>query len=262
LLVSGEAIQISVSRGDQKGNKVVLGADGELRAIGDTGIYVLDFVEHQAGKEIAGSDAAQTWESTVVRVNTLLEGFGLTDNFLFKLLLAQQCLVMLVTGFEVYAKERFSEIERFNMKRANTDELLRNFRDRYNDERKKFIANGGTILESTLQVPEEQGIINFQNWEKCKLAYNKGYGIIFGNLPVKGDILRHLPDYFKYRHKIIHSKHILNWLNSDKPGEDPLFIYKENLKEGESQFIEKARDNFNDFITALHEATKKSDNGP
>jgi hypothetical protein len=254
---------LRTSKGEQRGGAVMLEKDGDLSVVGSKGLEVAYVRVTRAGEEVLSSNAWQTWDFTLRKVNKLFEGFTLPVDYFFKSTLAQQCLVMLVTGFEVYTKERFSEIERFKLKQANTDELLRVFdaKKRYEQERNRFVANAnGTVLESILEVPEGKGIINFQSWEKCKLAYNRSYDIVFGKLPVKGQILRRLRDYFEYRHKIIHSKYEMNCVNSERLAtEKPQYLYDQTLKEGQSQLIEKVRDDFSEFIVALHEATTKCD---
>jgi len=248
------------SKGVQREATVMLAKDGELCQVGGEGVHLSYVRIITDGEELLSSNAWQTWDLTLMKVNKLFEGFALSNDYFFKSTLAQQCLVMLVTGFEVYTRERFGEIERFKLKPADTEELLRAFdaNNRHEPERNTFIANGGTKLESILEVPDERGIINFQNWDKCKKAYKKGYGIVFGKLLVKGEILGRLHDYFGYRHKIIHSKYEMNCLNSDKLAEEePQYLYTETLKEGQRQLIERARDDFQEFIGALHEATTK-----
>ncbi|MGD0717027.1 MAG: hypothetical protein ABR979_03035 [Halobacteriota archaeon] len=249
---------LRTSRGELQAGTVMLEKDGILSVVGDKGVEVAYVRITRAGEEVLSSNAWQTWDLTLKKVSKLFEGFSLSSDYFFKSTLAQQCLVMLVTGFEVYTKERFSEIERFKLKQANTDKLLLTFdkKKRYESERHRFIAKGGTLLESILEVPEGKGIINFQNWNKCKLAYNKGYNIVFGELRVRGQILRRLRYYFEYRHKIIHSKYEINCLNSDRLAtEKPQYLYDQTLSEGQTQVIEIIRDEFSEFITALHGAS-------
>lgn len=115
------------SKGLKRKGSVLMGKDGELCLVGDEGIDVPYASMRIAGQEVVSSDARMIWDLTETKVSKLFEGFTLSSDYLFKTTLAQQCLVMLVTGFEVYTQERFGEIERFNIKRADTEALIQAF---------------------------------------------------------------------------------------------------------------------------------------
>lgn len=101
---------------------------------------------------------------------------------------------------------------------------------------------------SLLQHIVSRGIINFQNYHDCKRAYNKAYGIKFGNLNLSSNTLEGLQSYIRYRHRIIHVSPSLGMLNQEKvPPEKPVFPKKETA--------ENARECFSEFIEALHQAT-------
>jgi hypothetical protein len=102
-----------------------------------------------------------------------------------------------------------------------------------------------TLLQGLIGV-RGNGLINFQDWEKCKRAYNKGYEIKFGELKdLKPAILEDIKKYCLWRHKIVHSKKDMGMLNMEEvPPKEPIFATKE--------LIEKVRDEFIEFIEKLH----------
>lgn len=90
--------------------------------------------------------------------------------------------------------------------------------------------------------------INFQNYDECKAAYNKGYGIKFGELNIPADQLSRLKRFIHYRHRIIHISPSLGILNQGKvPPETPEFPNKELRNEVIACF--------DNFITELHNST-------
>jgi hypothetical protein len=98
-----------------------------------------------------------------------------------------------------------------------------------------------------LEIPS-RGLINFQNYEDCKNAYNKGYGVKFGELAGIGTILIGIQSYIRLRHVIIH-----NLIEPSEPiigyGQrgNPLFL--------DIAFVEQAIFECNYFVEALHAAT-------
>jgi hypothetical protein len=89
---------------------------------------------------------------------------------------------------------------------------------------------------------------SFQNYERCRDAYSRGYGIKFCELGLAEAKLRDLQSYIGYRHKIIHVSPFLGMLNQEKvPPEEPVFPKKETA--------ERAKGCFREFIEALHQAT-------
>ena len=94
----------------------------------------------------------------------------------------------------------------------------------------------------------ERNIINFQNFQKCKIAYNKAYEIKFGDLGIKTSTLEKIQKFILYRHRIIHVSALLGILNQPEvPPDEPVFP-KNELR------VDAIRE-FNDFIGKLHDAT-------
>lgn len=239
------------SKAEQKGGEIRMGKDGVLYQIGDEGIEVGWYRVREAGHDVLEPTAKEIWDFTVTKVNILIGGCKLKD-FFFESTLVQQCLVMLVTGFEVYARTRFVEMEKEGRK-PNIEGIIKEFakKESVKEEMEDYAKSmGKSLLESMLEVRKGKGVINFQNWKDCKTAYNKAHGIKFGKIPnLKGGILENIQKYIDLRHKIIHSKYDMTVLNFDKvPPEEPIFANME--------FIEQARDDFIEFMEKLHRETE------
>lgn len=244
-------LNLKSSKAEQRGGEIRIGKNGALYQIGDEDIEVGWYRVREAGRDVLEPSAKEIWDFTVTKVNILIEGCKLKD-FLFESTLVQQCLIMLVTGFEVYTRTRFVEMEKEG-KKPNIEALMREFaRKKFvKDEIEKYAKSmGKSLLESMLEVRKRKGLINFQNWEDCKTAYKKAYGIKVGEIPnLKAGILKSIQKYIALRHKIIHSKYDMTVLNFDKvPPEEPIFANKE--------FIEQARDDFIEFMEKLHRETE------
>ena len=217
-----------------------------LYRIGDVGLKADYYHVLQGGELILLPTAKEIWDSTINKVNVLIDGCKLKD-ILFESTTVQQCLVMLVTGLEVYTKNRFLEMEKEG-KKPNIEALMNEFainNSLKNEVENYSSSNKVSLLESLVQV-RKYGIINFQDWDTSKKAYNKGYNIRSGEIPkLKTETLESIKKYIFWRHKIIHSKIDMSTLNSEElPYKDPIFATK--------GFIETARNNFIDFVEKLH----------
>ncbi|HKI06937.1 MAG TPA: HEPN domain-containing protein [Nitrososphaeraceae archaeon] len=224
--------------------------------MGDIGIEVADYRIVQDGKDILLPLAKEVWDSTIINVNVLINGCKqirdnqTSESSLFENTLVQQCLVMLVTGLEVYTKNRFLEMEK-NGRIPNTEALVKEFASSESVRRELdgySHSHKVTTLQSLIRL-RNNGLINFQDWEKCKRAFNKGYNIKFAEIKdLNPTILENIKKYCQWRHKIIHSKKYMGMLNMEEvPPKEPIFATIE--------FIEKARNEFKEFIEKLHAET-------
>lgn len=238
------------SRAEQKGGKIRIGKNGALYQIGDQGVEVGWYHIREDGEDVLIPTAKEIWDFTITKVNILIEGCKLKD-FLFESTLVQQCLVMLVTAFEAYAKERFVEMDREGRK-PNAEALMKEFikSQSMREEIEDYATGAGkSLFESMFEVRGGRGLINFQNWGDCKAAYSKGYGIKFSETPnLKSTVLGNIREDIELRHKIVHSGRDMTILNFDRvPPEEPIFAKKE--------FVEQARDDFVEFVERLHDLT-------
>ncbi len=226
-----------------------LGKDGCVYQIGDQGVEVMSVRIYQAGQSIILPTAKEAWDETVKAIEVLATGQS-TEGYIYEVVATNLTLAILVTGFEVYTKKRFLELEQEGLA-PDTAAIIETFYPKKERE-----AGINALLESeaqdagvsVLQYIVDRDAINFQSYNNCKRAFNKGYGIKFGNLGCSSNTLESLQSYIRYRHRIIHVSPSLGMLNQEKvPPEEPVFSKKETA--------EKAKERFNEFIEALHNAT-------
>ena len=157
------------------------------------------------------STAKGLWDWHLSDVNNLINGLKSCGerqcpitNPTYEFAVIKQCVVMLVTAWEVYSKKRFAEMEE-NGKRPDIEALLLKFdkRDSTREELREYASSTGKSELASLLEMRGRGLINFQNYEDCKDAFNKGYGVKFGELPNIGHILDAIQSYIKLRHVII-----------------------------------------------------------
>jgi hypothetical protein len=214
-----------------------------------TGSYRKSFAD------VDPSTAKGLWDWHLSNVYNLIDGLSACwsveeckwRNALFKSTVAMQCVVILVTGFEAYARQRFAEMEEEGWK-PNTNALLKEF-DQHGysaEEREKHIQKtGGSILSSILEIRNSKGLINFQNFGQCKDAFNTGYGIKFSQLWNIGLTLDRIRSYIKYRHRCIHNKGLTS-IGVDAKGY-PILV--------DIPQVEEAAGDFSYFVEALHVET-------
>lgn len=226
-----------------------IGNDGSIHQIGNKGVQVMGINFYQGGTPILQPTAIEAWNETIHAIDMLNTGQS-DQGYAYDTVVTNLTLSILVTGFEAYTKKRFLELEEEGIK-ANITKLIEVFYPR--KERDAGIAQ---ILEeeaaeksiSELQYILNRDTINFQSFKKCKLAYNKGYDIKFGELNLPPKALECLQKYIQYRHKIIHVSPNLGILNQEAmQTEEPVFSSKETAK--------KAKETFVEFINKLHQAT-------
>lgn len=226
-----------------------IGKDGRVYQIGDHDIEVIGMSFYQAGQPIILPTAKEAWSETVKAIEILSTGVSI-EGYMYEVVVTNLTLAVLVTGFEAYTKKRFIEMEQEGLD-PNTDAIVDTFYPK--KERKAGIKvlleaeardAGITVLQNIVA----RGAISFQNFKNCKRAYNKAYGLKFGDLALPANTLESLQSYVRYRHKIIHTSALLGMLNQEEvPLEEPVFPKKE--------IGEKAKECFNNFIESLHQAT-------
>ncbi len=225
-----------------------VGKGGSLHQVGDEGVEVLGISVYEAGKPVLLPTAIEAWRNTKQAIEVLLSGTS-SVGYMYEVVVANMTLSMLVTGFEVYAKTRFVELEDEGIT-PNVSAIIESFISRR--ERGAGIApilaadasdRGITLLSLLI----ERGTINFQNYKDCKEAYNKAYGLRFGEIVGSAELAQ-LQRLIRYRHRITHVSPMTGFLNQPEvPPEEPVFS---NLAMAKS-----ALDVFDRFIGSLHTAT-------
>ena len=258
---STRELKLYVGRGDGGGLLEAVGkptsfslqvaANGTVVRIGDDGVSVAGARIYSGGQQILNPPAMNLWEDTHTAVETLLTGQS-DVGYLFENVIANAVLSSLVTGFEGYCQERFTELENEGIP-ADFGSLVHEFLSR--EEREKF--DRGEELELQRQAAASSMScqrmlaqrINFQSYDNSKSAFNRGYGIKFGELSaISSQDLQELQMLIRYRHRIIHVSPLLGLLNfSECPPEAPVFSNKATA--------EAAIARFDTFIRALHEET-------
>ena len=239
------------AKGSLSKKQLRIGKDGSIYEIGGPGIEVMGTYVYKGGKTVLQPTAIDAWKETIKATEIL--GTGKSDQgYIFETTVTNLTLAILVTGFEAFTKKRFLEIEQEGI-RPDIDAVVNSFfsrqeRDAGIAEILKSEANDGK--KTVLQLIVERNSINFQNYQKCKLAYNKAYEIKFGDLGIKSSTLEKIKKFILYRHRIIHVSALLGMLNQPEvPPDEPVFPKKE-LR------VDAIRE-FNDFIGKLHDATLK-----
>ncbi len=235
--------------GKPASTKFSIGKDGGVYQIGDKGVEVMGINVFKGREKILGSSAIEAWQETV-KATSILETGTSTEGYIYEVVVTNLTLSMLVTGFEIYSKTRFLELQQEGIV-PNLNSLLNRFLTK--GEREKGLSD---VLKeeadyenmSLLEYLVNKERINFQNFQQCKNAFNKAYGIKFGEIEVKQKILERIQQYITFRHKIIHVSPLTAMFFNENPSKkEPIFSKK--------ALATQARNDFNDFIEQLHKVT-------
>lgn len=206
--------------------------DKSVIQVGDIGKNVMGLRIKQGEKIILESTAIEFWNETKEQIRILHTGES-KEGYIFDTLISNLTFPLMVTGFEVYAKRRFSELEEEGVY-PNFKKIATKMRPN-----KKY-KNNQEMLKS----------INFQDFKnECRTAYFCGYGIKFRELEVKNEDLDKLERIFSYRGRVIHISSLLTMLNESLvPQQNPIFI---NNKTQASEYLQI----LDDFVQRLHKST-------
>jgi len=237
-IISGGKLSTAV--GVPASFQLQVAADGSVFQIGDEGVQVMGTTVFVGGQKILSPTAEQTWKDTLQAVSMFLAGCEAKDS-LFRSIASNLTLVMLVTGFETYCQKRFLELESEGIT-PNVDALVAAFypkRDRDADILNILIQdavdNGRTVATEI----NDRGMINFQNYDSTKRAFNKAYGLRFGDLDIPSELLDSVQRSIQYRHRIIHVSPLISFLNQPNvPPEEPVFPTIELARKVASEFDE------------------------
>lgn len=239
-------------KGEISKRRFRIGENGSVFQIGDEGVEVMEVNFIAGGKSVLTSTAIEAWRNTIQGIKILFTGQS-TEGYIFEVVTTNLIIVMLVTGYEAYCKKRFVELEDEGLK-VDFDSLANSFlsqSERKNGEIDIIKSDAMTEGISPLKKFVQQGRIDFQNYNRCKTAYNKGYGISFGNnLKLKNTELEEIQSLIKFRHKIVHISATIGMLNIERvPPEEPIFPKRE--------YAERSQLLFDKFINSIHEETLK-----
>lgn len=240
----------TISKGIPSGISLRTDRHGVIYTI-NSSAGVKNMTIYEKGKPILLPTALEAWEATVKSVNLLvIDDHDIEHHH--EVVTVNMILVMLVAGFESYSKRRFFELEQEGLKH-DTSLLINSFLP------KREIENGiSEILEEEANelgisllnfITNDKRIVNFQSMDKCKKAYNKTYGIVFGDFDLKEGIISKIRMFMKHRHRIIHFSASESTINHEEfcAGAEPIFS---NIKTAN-----EAINIFNQFIMELHKTT-------
>ncbi len=204
------------------------------------------------GRTVIQPTAINAWHDTLEAIKILQSGIS-PEEFLFEVVCANLAIAMIVTGFETYTKRRFLEIEeegvtasyvRLSSKFFSATDRQRNEPDRVKSD---ATADGMTPVRRMVN----EGRIDFQNYNACKTAYNRAYGIKFGELHgVTNLLVNQMQQFIRYRHRVVHVSALTTTLNQQQvPPEEPIFANR--VLAGQAIGV------FSQFVDALHEETLK-----
>lgn len=157
-------------------------------------------------------------------------------------------LSILVTGFEAYCKTRFLELEQEGIKPDMAALVSIFFSQKERDAGEPDIVASEAEADHASFLQKIEKRIKFQNYKKCKRAYNKAYVLKFGEIGIASNDLEFLQRLIEYRHRIVHVSPLIGMLNQpDVPPEEPVFSNRELGND--------ALKCFDTFVTKLHDAT-------
>ena len=249
-VADGRNPERSVSgKGSPSPRQFRIGANGAVYQVGDEGVNVMGVTVFSRGQPVLQPTGLETWNSTLEAIKVLMTGSS-PAGYLFEVVCTNLSIAMLVTGLEAYCKRRFLELEDEGVP-ADFDGLARKFLSKPERERGVQLAIVQEASRHAVSPARElldQNRIDFQKYDRCKMAFNKGYGIKFGRIGVSNKLLQELQRLIGFRHRIVHVSPLLGMLNQERvPPEEPVFPNR--------QYGEKALKIFDDFIRGLHAAT-------
>jgi len=244
--LKGEELVFAEGRESKKKFRVARG--GFVVQLGDDGVEVMDTRFFIEGKPVLEPTAIDVWDNTLEAVN-ILEENNSSDSYMNNVVLCNIIISTLVSGFEVYCKTRFIELEKEGI-RSNIEALIDRVFSQYELEEDMHKELEQSAKDEGISLLEKiaNKKINFQSYNECKRAFNKAYDLKFGELEIESNLFKDLKDLISFRHRIIHVSPLLGFLNQPYvPPEEPVFAGKD--------LLEKGKECFNTFIRQLHKKT-------
>lgn len=237
--------------GKSSQRRFMVGNNGNVFRMGDERVEISNVTVYSGGKLILESPAIDAWNSTIDASKILLGKIGTNDNY-HERICANLTIIMLVTGFEAYCKRRFLELETEGIN-PNFEELIIKFlskeeRKRGEDESIRQDAAKEGISPTKKLINQRR--IDFQNYDRCKTAYNKGYRIKFGSdVNIPNAHFGEIKQLIKFRHRLVHVSPSLNTINPEND-------IPEQIHTGKN-YAQKSMKIIDEFIQELHKTTLK-----
>ena len=219
--------------------------------VGDSGVDVKGLRITAGGSTVVSPPAIALWGDVKTAVETLLTGES-EAGYMFEVVCSNAALGMVVTGFETYCQKRFVEVESEGVP-PDGPALVSRFGTA--EERAKLkdgvlpASITDAMATSSPIAPVIAERVNFQNYDDCKRAFNKAYGVRFGvDLGIASQALERAQRMLGYRHRIVHVSPTSALLNEGEvPPDEPEFSRRE--------LVAEALAIFDEVIRGLHEAT-------
>lgn len=239
------------AKGAKSNKQFRVGEDGGVHQIGDQIGTVSGVYFYQGSTPVLSPTALDLWKDTLEALE-LLETGESDKGHTYELVVSNLSLVMLATGFETYTKKRFIELlhEGIEPDHHRLMDAFLQKSERSREAKERFAATAMNINLSVAEYLASKRMINFQNYKQCKIAYNKAYGLKFGDLKLDNNEVANVQKYLRYRHKIIHVSPQLGCLNMEDPFSDGPAIPSKTL-------ARNARECFSSFVDKLHSASLK-----
>lgn len=221
----------------------------ESGMIEELGAGVMAARMYSGGLPIFAPSALDSWSDVREAIRVLLTGSS--PDTMYPMLVANQIISILNTGFESFAKTRFIELEREGWL-GDFAELSQEFLPNQvrQQERAAIVAAARQTGRTPVWLFTEKRRIDFGDYDAARRAYKAAYGLRFGiDLGLANKDLKGLQRYIQYRHRIVHLSPIMGFLN---PAE--MAHGEEAVVSGLSEGL-RAIELFERFIDAFHRAT-------
>lgn len=247
---SSDPMDILSSKGQPSRREFRIADNGGIVHLGDENVRVMGVHVRVGGQTVLEPTAINAWRDTLKAIEIFQSGTS-PEGFLFEVVCANLAVAMLVTGFETYTKRRFLEIEEEGVA-ANYARLSGKFfsaADRQRNEPGRVESDAANDGITPARRMVNEGRINFQDYDNCRNAYNRAYGVKFGELQGATNVLLdQVKQFIRYRHRVVHVSALTTMVNQDQvPPEEPVFANR--------ALAEQAISAFSQFVQALHEAT-------
>lgn len=239
--------EMQMAKGCPSPKSFRVGTDGGIYQVGDVGVETFGVQIIRGDVPILVPTAMESWRKTIAAAKILCSGTS-EEGYMFEVAISNSVLVTLVTGFEVYLRSRFIEMELEGRKprlQAILDEILTR-KEKESGYIKVLLDAAADSNMPPLRYVVERRRVNFQSYTDAKAAYNKAYGLKFGEL-ASSQLLENVQRYFDYRHKIVHFEPMCAVLDLNGEGGQPVCPSK--------ALAESALEKFDELIGHIHQAS-------
>lgn len=225
-----------------------VGTDGSIVRVGAPGVQVAGVRVFAGGVQTVSPSAIKLWQDTRMAAETLLG--VVVDNYLQQVVTSNAVVSWLATGFETYLQKRFTELDAEGVP-CDVLAVARSFLSK--PEREALDEHGISVLQDqatadgTSVADMLAGRINFQSYDNAKRAYNRGYGLKFGDA-ASSSLLEEVQQLLGFRHRVIHVSPILSVVNQPRvPPDQPIF--------SNVAFAQAALATMDKFVMSVHKTT-------